>query len=242
MKIYLVEEIVSMLDLNTEEAKRIVINAVSDWGLQKSENFVELLVNGELEKASKRATKAELNEIIEFIQYYKGDEQEEATEERTVFFSAQEAYNHEQAKQRKANDNEVKRLKVEIQEGMKAHNEEVVRFDQLVYEPVSYEDGDNYVPTEVSQAIAENAYQGFKQLLTDWVLDNSAKIAHYSGCALLYPDSVKRVVQIVGGKYGVGEFTLSQLAELKLKAENDLNRLAGSTKADFYDWKAEGLN
>lgn len=228
-KLEMVELIAKMVELGTEQAERIIVNAVSDWGLQKSENFYELLVQGDFEKASKRATVAELKEMEEFIAYYKGDEP--VQEERTVFFSAQEAYNYEQDKKRKADNNEVKKQKVGIQEKVSQYNNEVV----------SYEDGDNYVPSHMTQIIAENAYQGFAKMLTDWVLDNSAKIAHYSGCAHLFPDSVKQVVQIVGGKYGVGEFSLSQLAQLKLKAEKDLNRLVGRVAGEFYDWKGAGL-
>ncbi|MGR5990379.1 hypothetical protein ACT7C6_11945 [Bacillus paranthracis] len=66
-KLEITKKIVSLVNIETEEAQTTIINAVATWGLLKSENFVELLVNGEIEKASKRATKDELQEIIEYI-------------------------------------------------------------------------------------------------------------------------------------------------------------------------------
>ncbi|WNL49453.1 hypothetical protein [Bacillus phage DZ1] len=212
-KVEMVEKIAAMMNLGTVEAKKVIINAVSEWGLQKSENFYDLLVAGEYDKAASRATVADLKEMEEFIAFYKADEP--AQEERTVFFSAQEAHNYQAEKARKANNNQVKAHKVGIQLQIDAINEEVV----------SYEDGDNYVPTHKIQEAAENAYRGFDISFRKFVLTNNAKIAHYSGTDL-FPESVKRVVQIVGGKYGVGEFTLSQLAKLKIEAEQDLFRLA----------------
>ncbi|MDX9635991.1 MULTISPECIES: hypothetical protein [Bacillus] len=82
-KLELVKKIVSMVSIDSEEAQTTIINAVAEWGLLKSENFVELLVNGEIEKASKRATTAELQEIIDFIGYVNevADSQDQPTEE-----------------------------------------------------------------------------------------------------------------------------------------------------------------
>ncbi|MCU5658273.1 hypothetical protein OCB16_03305 [Bacillus cereus] len=82
-KLALTKKIVSMVNIDSEEAQTTIINAVAEWGLLKSENFVELLVNGELEKASKRATTAELQEIIDFIGYVNevADSQDQPIEE-----------------------------------------------------------------------------------------------------------------------------------------------------------------
>lgn len=68
-KLEMTKKIMSLVNIETEEAQTTVINAVATWGLLKSENFVELLVNGEIEKASKRAKKEELQEIIDYIIY-----------------------------------------------------------------------------------------------------------------------------------------------------------------------------
>ncbi|MED3037250.1 hypothetical protein CBR56_07675 [Bacillus thuringiensis] len=82
-KLGLVKKIVSLVVIDSEEAQTTIINAVAEWGLLKSENFVELLVNGDLEKASKRATTAELQEIIDFIGYVNevADSQDQLIEE-----------------------------------------------------------------------------------------------------------------------------------------------------------------